>query len=262
VIAPYSGRRTAMMFAFDSSVRRLNGAAVVLAIALAWFGSAEASEFSVTPIRVELKPGILTETLTVTNHATAKLRVSIKLMEWTQDAEGKDIYRDSADLVYFPRQMELAPDSKRLVRVGMKTPAALVERTYRLFIEEEPEPASVAGQSQVALYFRFGVPIFLTPAVPRPQPSIASVALEKGKLAVAVKNGGNQHFRLTKVTITDGAAYSNAIQGWYSLAGSERTYSTDIPVEVCQKAKQLTVTLEGDGIRIDQTLNVDPSRCR
>lgn len=250
-----------MMFANPCSAPRLGWTAVAMSLALAWSEPIYASEFSVTPIRAELKAGVLSETLTVTNHATARLRVSIKLMEWTQDAAGKDVYRDSSDLVYFPRQMEIAPGSKRLVRVGAKTPGALVERTYRLFIEEEPEPSSDATRAQVALYFRFGVPIFVTPAVPKPLPDVTEPTLEKGKLAVVVKNSGNQHFRLNKLSITDGAEYSREIAGWYSLAGSERTYSADVPKDICQNAKTLSVTLEGDGIRIDRKLNVDPTRC-
>ena len=65
-----------------------------------------------------------------------RLRVLVKLVEWTQDASGKDVYADSADLVYFPRQMEIEPGAKRLVRVGAKAPAQGAERAYRLFIEE------------------------------------------------------------------------------------------------------------------------------
>lgn len=223
--------------------------------------AARAAEFSVTPIRVELKAGVLSETITVINHAKAKLRVSVKLQEWTQDAAGNDVYKDSSDLVYFPRQLEVEPDSKRLVRVGIKAPAGVAERAYRLFIEEEPEAAAGAQRAQVAFFFRFGVPIFLPPAVPRAQPEVTEPVLQAGKVRVQVKNTGNQHFRLHKLALGDGATFSTDLAGWYSLAGSERTYTLDVPGEVCRKARTLTLSLEGDGIRIERKIDVDPANC-
>src|SRR6476659_5172160 len=81
-------------------------AAIALAGGLWTSTPAFAGEFAVSPIRAELKPNALTETLTVTNYADVPLRVSAKLMEWTQDAGGADVYKDSSDLVYFPRQLD------------------------------------------------------------------------------------------------------------------------------------------------------------
>lgn len=222
---------------------------------------AGATEFSVSPIRVELKPGVMSETITVTNHADTKLRVSMKLTEWTQDAEGKDVYRDSSDLIYFPRQMELEPNGKRLVRLGARTPAGVVERTYRLWVEEEPAPGTPSTQAQVAFYFRFGVPVFLVPAVAKPQAEFGTPRLHQGRLAIAVKNTGNQSFRLQKITVSDEAGFSREIAGWYSLAGTERSYVTEIPREVCRRAKTLTVQIEGEGIRSDRKVDVDPASC-
>jgi fimbrial chaperone protein len=222
---------------------------------------ARAAEFSVTPIRVDLKPGAMSETITVTHHGSARLRLAVKLQEWTQDATGADVYKDSADLIYFPRQLEMEPDSKRLVRVGLKTPAGVVEKSYRLFIEEEPGPATEAGRAQVAFYFRFGVPVFLPPAVAHAEPEVAEPTLRGGKVSVVVRNTGNTHFRLTKVSLADGAGFTKEAAGWYSLAGTQRTYTLDVPREVCIKAKTLDLSLEGEGIRVDRKLNVDPANC-
>ena len=246
----------------DFARRRFHAflAAVALGLFGAWPQIAQAAEFSVTPIRVELKPGTLSETITVTNHAQARLRVSMKLVEWTQDPTGKDVYKESSDLIYFPRQMELGPDSKRLVRVGLRTPAGSMERAYRLFIEEEPEP-NPSGRSQVALYFRFGVPIFLPPAAPRPQLEVMEPVLHLGKLAIRVKNGGNQHVRLEKLTVQNGAGYSQDVNGWYSLAGTERTYFVDIPSDVCRKSSVLSIGVEGPGVRLDRAINVSAAGC-
>lgn len=248
-----------MMLLPQSAVSRL------LALLCAWCActAAVAGEFSVTPIRVELKSGAMNETITVTNHAKEKLRVSVRLMEWTQDATGKDVYKESSDLIYFPRQMEFEPESKRLVRVGARGPAGMTERTYRLFIEEEPPAGTDANRAQVAFYFRFGVPVFLPPAMPHPQPEVSEPTLQGGKLAVTVRNTGNRYFRLVKLTISDGSGYQQEVGGWYSLAHTQRTYTADIPPAVCLKAQTLQVALEGEGgLRIDRKLHVDPASCQ
>lgn len=220
-----------------------------------------ATEFSVTPIRVELKPGAMSETITVINHEQTRLRVSVKLMEWTQDATGQDVYSESNDLIYFPRQLDLAPDSKRLIRVGVKVPAGTAERTYRLFVEEEPDPTTTGARAQVAFHFRFGVPIFMTPAVGKPVPEVLPPTMEKGKLTLVVKNSGNQHFRLNKLSVTDGASFVQELPGWYSLAGTARSYVASVPREVCVRTPVLSVLLEGEGIALERKLTVNPAHC-
>ena len=66
--------------------------ALTLAATVAPFApQARASEFSVTPTRIELKPGAMSDTITVVNHAQSTLRVAIRLVEWTQDAQGNDV---------------------------------------------------------------------------------------------------------------------------------------------------------------------------
>jgi len=249
-----------MLFAPPS--RSLSFATATLPLVAAFLASpAAASEFSVSPVRAELHAGALSETITVVNRGDTRIRVGVKVMEWTQDAQGQDVYQESGDLVYFPRQMELEPDGKRLVRVGAKSPAGPVERTYRMFIEELPEPTADAARAQVSVYFRFGVPIFLTPASPHGDPEIGEPGVEHGKLSLTVKNPGNRHFRILKLVVSDGAGFSREIAGWYSLPGSQRTYALDLPRDVCRRAPTLDVAIEGEGLRADRKLHVDPARC-
>jgi fimbrial chaperone protein len=222
---------------------------------------AGASEFSVSPITVELKPGVASETVTVTNHANTRLRVNVKLMEWTQDEHGADVYRDSGDIVYFPRQMTLEADSKRLVRVGAKALAPATERAYRLFIEEQPEPAAEGSRAQVAFYFRFSLPIFLPPPEPKAQAEVTDPALQKGKLAFTIRNPGNRHVRMLRILVVDDHGHQQEVPGWYLLAGRQKTYSATIAPEVCRQAKTLTIRVEGEDAKTERTVNVDAARC-
>lgn len=240
--------------------RRAGMAIAATALAAGSFLAA-ASEFSVSPIRVDLRPGALSETISVTNHAATRLRVAVKLMEWTQDAQGADVYKETGDLVYFPRQMDIEADSKRLVRVGAKSVAGPSERAYRLFIEEQPEPSADPTRAQIAFYFRFSVPVFVPPAAAKLQPEVGEPVLDKGKLSLIVRNPGNQHVRIVRITVRDEAGHRQEVAGWYLLAGAQRTYAAEIPREVCRGAKTLSVAVEGEGIQAERKLDVDPARC-
>ena len=207
-----------MSIALPSFPRLLLAAAA--AVSACW---CHATEFSVSPIRVEFEPGTMSETITISNDAKTRLRVKVRLTQWTQDGQGKDVYADSTDLIWFPRQLDVEPGGRRLVRIGIKTPAGQVERAYRLYIDEEPEAGANDGRTQVAFTFSFGVPVFVVPAAPRSTPLVGEPTLAKGKLSVPVRNGGNHFFRLARIAVTSPAGYTQEIAGWYSLADTART---------------------------------------
>lgn len=237
-------------------------AAVLAAASTLAVPAARASEFAVSPVRAELKPGALSETITVTNSGTTRMRLAVRVMAWTQDAQGQDVYTQTGDLVYFPRQMDLEPGAKRLVRVGAKAPATGTERSYRMFIEEQPDPSAAPARAQVAVYFRFGVPVFLRPAAVRTDLVISEPVLQRGKLSLQVRNEGNVHARLLRLKVEDGSGFSREVPAWYLLPGAQRTYTVDIPPQVCRRARALSAAVEGEqGLRADRTLHVDPARC-
>src|SRR5512145_3038365 len=122
--------------------------------------AARAGVWRVSPIRLDLGREAKTGVITVINGAEEKLQFQMTAHEWVQDDEGKDVYAESADLVYYPKIMVIEPKEERILRAGIRVPAAAREKAYRLFIEEIPEPRKSPGTS-VAIAVRFGVPIFV-----------------------------------------------------------------------------------------------------
>src|SRR5215207_4729833 len=152
-----------------------------------------AGEFSVNPVRLELGAAVRSGAITVRNEGKQPLSFQLQAMEWTQDAAGKDQYQASADLIFFPKIMTVAPGEEGVVRVGTRTPAVPVEKTYRLFIEELPGNTQTAatGDPQITFLIKFGAPIFITPLKPDDGLDMTELSLAKGELTLAAKNNGN-----------------------------------------------------------------------
>lgn len=222
-----------------------------------------AGNFGVSPIRVELDRNAKTGAITVSNDDTDALRMQIRLFEWTQDAAGKDEYRESEDLIYFPKLMVLDKNEQKLVRVGLRTPAAAREKTYRLFVEELPGPPPLEAPpgARVAIRARFGVPIFLKPAKSEARGEIEKLEMAKGVLRVAVRNTGNAHFIINTITAASGGAYSKEVPGWYLLAGAVREHAIPVPQEMCGKLKRIDVTTKTDRFELKSALDVAASMC-
>ncbi|HOE16361.1 MAG TPA: fimbria/pilus periplasmic chaperone [Syntrophorhabdaceae bacterium] len=222
-------------------------------------------EFRVSPIRLDLDAKAKSGVVTVFNESDVKLQCQMKAFEWTQDSEGKDVYNETQDIIFFPRLMTVDPKSERIIRAGIRIPAVAKEKTYRLFIEEIPEPKKTEGTA-VAVTIRFGVPIFVRPVKEEAKGAIENVGLSKGTISIAVRNAGNVHLIINSVTILGKdqkgeKTFARELSGWYLLNGVSRTYSAPIPPDACVKTAAFDTEVKTDRLNLKYTLNVDASMC-
>jgi fimbrial chaperone protein len=236
------------------------------AIALAAAFSAQAGNFGVSPIRVELDRATKSALVTVSNDDTKPLAFQVRALEWSQEPNGADRYTETADLVYFPQQFKVAPSENRVVRVGYKVPATQSEKTYRLFIEELADPQRDASSTGIAVTLRFGVPIFLRPAAASVTGEL-DLAIKGGVAQVLVKNTGNAHFRLASVNLTVLGAggetvHQQSVDGWYVLTGVQRPYTLSLPPEACARAKLLRVEAPAEKLVLRAERELAPADCR
>lgn len=226
---------------------------------------APGGEWRVSPIRLDLGSKAKTGIIKVMNDAEDPLRLQISASEWTQDADGKDVYAESGDLVFYPKIMVLGANEDRIVRVGIRVPAAAREKAYRLFIEEIPGPRKSPGTS-VAIAVRFGVPVFVVPLKAEPKPELAPVAMDNGTVSARVRNAGNAHFVIRAVTVTaknrrGEAVFSKELKGWYLLPGASRIYTAAIAAAECPEVASVDVELRTDGSTLAGRLDADRSMC-
>jgi len=230
--------------------------------------AAQCGEWRVTPIRLFLDRGARSGVINVQNDSDNPMTFHVKGMEWLQDAEGNDQYLETEDLIYFPKQLMIPAHAERVVRVGNKGGMGAREKTYRLFIEEiaPPRSESAAEQSQIAIAIRFAVPLFIKPAKEVLDGELIAAELEQGTLHSTLKNTGNVHFRINKVQLNGKDAsgaeiFEREINGWYLLAGMSRTYSEEIPLQICQQLQEVEIKILTDQNNFERTIHVDSDMC-
>lgn len=240
---------------------------ILVACLAAGFASiACAGNFGVSPLRVDLDRGTKSALITVTNDDERPLAFQIRAMQWTQDQAGADRYEDTADLVYFPRQLNVPPKESRVVRVGYKVPATQAEKAYRVYVEELAERNRSPSQTGVAITLRFGVPVFLRPASARLAGEM-QLSAEPGAALALVRNTGNVHFRFASVRYSALGAggetlLERSVGGWYLLAGAERPYRLALPPALCAQARLLRAEAMADGLGLRAERAIEPGDCR
>ena len=240
-------------------------ASVLLLLGLFFPAIARAGEWRVTPIRLDLGKDAKNSAVTVFNESEERLQVQMDAMEWTQDAEGKDRYKETRDILFFPRIMIFDRKGEKILRAGIKIPAIEKEKTYRLFIEEIPGPGKAQG-ANIAIAIRFGVPVFVLPLKEDLRGEVMGIGMSAGTLRVPVRNSGNVHFLIQGIRIhgknLKGAViFSKELNGWYLLPGASRSYTADVPADVCREIAGFDVEVRTDRLVLNGNLVADPSMC-
>lgn len=223
--------------------------------------TAFAGSFAVTPIRLDFPPNVRTGAITVVNSDPGKLGFQVKLLRWTQNARGEDVYEESRDLTYFPRLMTLEPETRRVIRLGTQAAAPEVEVSYRLAIEEMPGPRDPTSGSAVAVQVRFAVPIFLAPKQPKVSTEIVGLAQDGRALRFTLANRGNQHVKLEELSLMRGEQLVASASGWYVLAGAQREFSVEVGSACGSPASPVFLVLKGEGLDVRRDVTRELGRC-
>lgn len=227
--------------------------------------AALAGDWRVSPIRLDLGRDAKSGAVTVANDSDDRLQVQMKAFEWTQDAEGKDRYEETGEILFFPRLMILERKEEKILRAGIRVPAVAKEKTFRLFIEEIPGPRKAEGVN-VAVAIRFGVPIFVKPLKEEARGEVGAMTMSAGALLVPVNNTGNVHFVVQSVLVRgrNGAGeeiFSRELSGWYLLSGVSRGYTTTVPPETCGNMAVIEAEVKTDKLPLRGRMVVDRSMC-
>ena len=254
----------------------LGARSLVLALSLLAFpvSGACAGGFYVVPTSLELGKGAQSGSFAVVNSADRKLDFKVSVQSWAQDAEGRDVYAETQEVVFFPKIMTVEPNDRRTIRVGVKGAPPAREKAFRIFVEEIPRPGEgqVARFEQgnvsasIALAYRFSIPIFWVPAKVQGGGALERVELKKGEARATVSNPGNSRIKIPSVVFRGRAVdgrelFSKELNGWYVLQGMSRTYAFRVPPDQCSALAVIEVEARTEKGEFDGILNVEKEMC-
>lgn len=239
---------------------------ILLAGFLALSQTAHGGEFRVTPIRVDLVAGGRgSGVISVINEGQEPISFQMQARAWTQDAEGKDVYTETTDLIFFPQIMTATGGETKVIRIGTKAPPPSRERSYRLFIEEIPKREEAKG-AMVRVAFRFGVPIFRLPLVEKKEGVLEDAHVDKGTFSVRIRNTGTVHLKIDEMEVVGKSAAGEEVfrqkpAGWYVLTDSSRIQSLPIPAEVCARIGTLTINARCEEVVLQKEIFAGEGWC-
>jgi fimbrial chaperone protein len=242
-------------------------ARAALLAAILTSSSARAGGLNVTPIQIHLSPSTTKAMLVLRNDGPEPMRYQVSASSWNQGNRGELQLAPTADVLFFPALFTLKPGEERNVRVGVGTPFGLIEKTYRIFVEELP-PAELPAhpKSEVRVLTRVGVPVFLAPATILERRLIEGLGARKGRASFRVANQGTVHFRedvvkLRGLDASGAVLFEREQRGWYVLAGGALDYDFELPKSCPGLAGLLASVTADNGARFEQRAPAEPSAC-
>lgn len=246
----------------------------VWALAIAIVGAsiplpATAGEYAVSPLRIELDRDTRSGAVTLTNSGADRMDFQISVMEWTQDAEGRDRYTPTSEVVFFPKILTLQPGENRVVRAGVQTVPVATERTFRLFIEPIPTTARepLPPGASIAVTLRFALPVFVKPLKRESAGEIENAGMRKGAATFTIRNSGNEHLKFEDGVAVVGRdaqgaeVFKERIESRYVLAGVAKRLSATAPAGACTRLATLEITARAEQFTLSRKLDVNRTHC-
>jgi len=143
----------------------------------------------------------------VSNNSNSEAAVKISVKAWSFDADGKEARTPSSDLLIFPKQMLLRPNSERNIRVSYRQKKPPInERAYRIIIEEVPlqksQQSGFKKKAAINILTRYVTALYVKPINAKSQIEIVeSIGTENG-FFLRIRNVGNSHTHFIQPTIT------------------------------------------------------------
>lgn len=182
----------------------------------AWAGA-----FSVTPVRIFMGLRDRAVAVTLVNEGDSPLTLQAELVLWRQDTQGQDSLQPTDDLVLSPPIIELAPQSRQVVRLARLSPPDLErQQTYRLIVREVPEIKNADQPGlQIPIALALSIPVFISPGNLQRQ-----VECQLHTTGLQCRNAGNSYVQLREAVVLRGSRVLGRYEGGsYILPGAAKT---------------------------------------
>lgn len=198
----------------------------------------------ITPLRVEIDDATRGATVMLTNTSQRPLPVQTRLFSWAQ-AQGKDVYAPSTDMTISPSISNIPPGETQIVRVLRMGPATPGEKSYRLIVDQLPDPTlEQSGQAEARI--RFTVPVFLD----RSKAAPAAFDWRLGADGIELANTGGSTARIVQIEVKTASGAPVPVERnslRYVLGNSTIAW----PVGNACSLGAVTITAQVDGRTVD-----------
>ena len=217
--------------------------------------SAWAASFQVNPVNLTLSADAANRMVSIRNQGDETVRVQASIHNWSQRDTGDMDLSPTSDIVFFPSILTIAPHEARNLRVAVASGAvmssAVVEKTYRLIVEELLPVQKESTANAVRVITRMSIPIFVQNAPGKAVPRVEGLAVNGHTAHFVVANPGATHFVAHKVRLvvtgSDGRILSDqSVAGWYVLAQGTRVYDLELSAAACASGASVTVEIDTD----------------
>jgi fimbrial chaperone protein len=176
-------------------------ALVFSALALCSIASAASAQaITVMPVVVDMQPGQLAATLSISGQGGNETSYQVRAFAWTQDGN-TDHLDPTDDVLLSPPLGVIAANATQIVRIVVRRPPKDRESVYRILLDQIPPP-SAPGTVRIAL--RLSLPVFVEP-VTRVAPHLEwSIQRDADALYLVVTNNGSRHERVRDIVLTAG----------------------------------------------------------
>lgn len=227
--------------------------AALLASGTAW------AQVLIAPVLVELgaRQRVVAVTVSLSDKASAPLRLQAELLRWRQDLQGAAVTEPSDDLLVSPPIADVQPGGKQVFRVALRGARPRPEElAYRLIFEDLAVPSASGDDApglNIKFRLRYDLPVLLAPAGPvvnalhwkpcepaKPTEATAAAAQVKpetprmGEACVRLFNAGNRRVKVQTLTVL-GGQWQKALglkEGDNLLAGDTREWH--VPLQAGQ----------------------------
>jgi fimbrial chaperone protein len=201
---------------------------VVLSAIVATLTQAHSASLQVEPVLVDVIAPAAASSVTLRNEGTSNLTAQVRVYRWSQ-VNGQEKLEPTNDVAASPPAAELTPGARNIVRiVRTRKDPVFGEESYRLFIDQLPQPAQ-GRAGLVSLVVRHSIPVFFRSGnVGNPEVSW-SAQISKGKVTVTARNNGQRRLRIARLQLRDGKGssikFGEGLVG-YALGGATMRWTS------------------------------------
>ena len=204
-----------------------------------------AAALGVNPVRVTLSDKQKIDTITVRNEGAEPVSMQLEVSSWSKE-EGEDVFSPTRELIVNPPIFTVPAGGSQLIRVGLRGNSDTQhELTYRVFLQELPNPAS-SDFNGAKMLMRISLPVFVLPKiVAKPVLRWRAIRTSDGGLKISITNDGNAHIQIINFSLSQpGEAQPWIIQKYSDYVLTGQSFDWILPANSDYSIPQSGATIQ------------------